>query len=274
MVITDLDGTLIRSDRTFANADLNTLVALGREGVVRVVATGRSLYSARMVLEPEFPIDYLIFSTGAGIFDWPQQRLLRKNALGASDVESAARVLASMDLPFMVHAAVPENHRFVYRRAPSGRVRGDFELRLERYLQYAAEWVEGAAPPLDAAQFVAITDAEDVHAYDELRRALPMLEVVRATSPLDGRSRWLEIFPSGVSKSHASNWLAERCGVSAEQTLGVGNDYNDEDLLAWAGVAFVVANAPDDLLNRHSSVPSNDDGGFSAAVDQWRRIIR
>ena len=104
MVITDLDGTLIRSDRTFANADLNTLVALGREGVVRVVATGRSLYSARMVLEPEFPIDYLIFSTGAGIFDWPQQRLLRKNALGASDVESAARVLASMDLPFMVHA--------------------------------------------------------------------------------------------------------------------------------------------------------------------------
>ncbi len=270
MVVTDLDGTLIRSDRTFADDDLEALRVLGSEGIVRVIATGRSLYSARLVLDPEFPIDYLIFSTGAGILEWQSQTLIRKNALHAQEVAVAARVLASMDLPFMVHAPVPENHQFVYRRAPSGQSRGDFELRLERYLDYAAEWLEGTAPPAEAAQLVAIADADDADAFDALRRAVPCLEVVRATSPLDGCSRWLEIFPAGVSKSHAADWLAKRCGVAVEHTLGVGNDYNDEDLLRWAGTAFVVANAPADLLSRHPNVPSNDRGGFSAAVRRWR----
>ena len=76
MVVTDLDGTLIRSDRTFADDDLEALRVLGSEGIVRVIATGRSLYSARLVLDPEFPIDYLIFSTGAGILEWQSQTLI------------------------------------------------------------------------------------------------------------------------------------------------------------------------------------------------------
>ena len=44
LFVTDLDGTLLRSDRTFAADDLAALRRLGECGVVRVVATGRSLF--------------------------------------------------------------------------------------------------------------------------------------------------------------------------------------------------------------------------------------
>lgn len=269
MVITDLDGTLLRSDRTFSEDDLDALEALGRKGVVRVIATGRSLFSARMVLSQTFPIDYLIFSTGAGIFDWQRESLIRRNALLGSEVNVAAEVLERMDLPFMVHGRVPDSHRFVYRRARSGLPRGDFELRVARYAQYASEWLPGQAPPRDAAQIVAIADEADADAFERLRTALPTLEVVRATSPLDGHSRWLEVFPAGVSKSHAAAWLSRRCGAKAQAAVAIGNDYNDEDMLDWAGTAFVVGNAPAELLSRHSNVPSNDECGFSVAVAKW-----
>ena len=60
--------------------------------------------------------------------------------------------------------------------------------------------------------------------------------VIKATSPLDGESVWIEIFPPMVSKSLAVQWLIDNIGFSMKNVCAVGNDYNDEDFtpLGWA----------------------------------------
>lgn len=269
MVVTDLDGTLMRSDRTVGPRDLETLDALGRAGVVRVVATGRSLYSAQLALEADFPIDYLIFSTGAGVVDWASKSLLTRAALDERSIDTAVAAIEAIGLGFMLHAAVPDNHHFLYRRPSKRDTVADFERRLERYKEYAEVWAQGAPAPVQASQLVAIAHETHNEAFPALVEALPELKVVRATSPFDGRSRWLEIFPAGVSKAHAAAWVALRCGVLRGRTVSVGNDYNDEDLLDWTASAFVVANAPEDLRDRYQNVRSNDEHGFTAAVEAW-----
>jgi hydroxymethylpyrimidine pyrophosphatase-like HAD family hydrolase len=66
LFVTDLDGTLLRSDRTFAQSDLKALHRLGELHIIRVIATGRSIFSFNTVVDSALPIDYVIFSTGAG----------------------------------------------------------------------------------------------------------------------------------------------------------------------------------------------------------------
>ena len=105
--------------------------------------------------------------------------------------------------------------------------------------------------------------------YETIRRALPDYSVIRATSPLDGRSTWIEIFPSRTSKSGAIQWLAREFDAEPQDTLCLGNDYNDLDMLEWARTSFVVANAPADLRRRFDTVASNDENGFSDAVGRW-----
>jgi hypothetical protein len=61
---TDLDGTLLNGDGSLSSVNQQALHHLADQGVLRVAATGRSLYSARKVLDPAFPIDVLIFSSG------------------------------------------------------------------------------------------------------------------------------------------------------------------------------------------------------------------
>jgi len=46
----------------------------------------------------------------------------------------------------------------------------------------------------------------------------------------------------------------------------VGNDYNDLDLLEWAGKSYVVENAPTDLKARFPAVASNNHGGVAEAA--------
>ena len=56
LVVTDLDGTLLDSASRLGGANRRSLEGLARNGTVRAVATGRSLYSARTVMPADFPV--------------------------------------------------------------------------------------------------------------------------------------------------------------------------------------------------------------------------
>ena len=65
------------------------------------------------------------------------------------------------------------------------------------------------------------------------------------------------MFSREVSKSPAAAWLAARHGIPRGGVCAVGNDYNDRDLLEWAGASYVVANAAAVLSARHDDVAAS-----------------
>jgi hypothetical protein len=271
MVVTDLDGTLFQRDRRASSRNLQVLEELGRDGVLRVIATGRNLYSARKVLADSFPVDYLLFSSGAGIMEWPGQRLLRAVSMNGDQVEHTLALLAGRELDFMLHRPIPENHHFSYFRR-SALQNPDFEARLAVYAEFAVPADIARPPEGPACQFVVVEPPDrEPSAYHDLRARLPGLTVIRSTSPLDGRSRWIEIFSPQVSKSLAAAWLARERKIERDEVLAVGNDYNDLDLLEWAPKACLVGGSPPELGERFAVISGNGDADFAAAVDAWRK---
>jgi hydroxymethylpyrimidine pyrophosphatase-like HAD family hydrolase len=184
-----------------------------------------------------------------------------------AQLRGALDALLARDLDFMVHFGVPENHHFVYRRAARAAAPNqDFERRCERYRDFARPWDGVELAGVAISQLLAVEPPGRASHYEALARELSHLNVVLTTSPLDHRSRWIEIFPPAASKSLASEWIRERHAVAREAVVAVGNDYNDRDLLDWAGRAHVVANAPPALRARYAVVASHDRGGFAEAV--------
>lgn len=55
-----------------------------QHNVVRVAVTGRSLYAVRKVIAPKYPLDYVVFSSGAGVMCWRTQKLLEEHNIGPS----------------------------------------------------------------------------------------------------------------------------------------------------------------------------------------------
>lgn len=268
LVITDLDGTLLQTNRKFSPTDIATLEELGRNHTLRLIATGRSLYSAKDVIPPDFPIDYLIFSSGAGIVDWASQRILISYHLSEDEISTAIELLVAHHLDFMVHKPIPDNHYFWYHR--QNHENPDFLRRYRRYQAFASPLTVPNFTVKKACQLLAIDPRQGPHShYEHIKHRLPMLKVIRSTSPLDGASTWIEIFPKSVSKSLAGLWLARKYAIPQTDVLALGNDYNDLDLLDWAGTSFVVSNAPVELQRRYKTVKSNNNNGFTDAVNTW-----
>ena len=264
LVVTDLDGTLLDSASRLGDANRGALEALGRNGTVRAVATGRSLHSARTVMPADFPIDYLVFSSGAGIVSWADGRLLRSRAMAPPVVSGLVARLRTLALDFMVHHAVPDTHCFHFFRSTCGNT--DFEHRIERYSRFSRRLGDGAPKGVEVSQLLVVEPPGSASCLDLLAREFEDVHVVRTTSPLDHASTWIELFPIGVSKSHAADWIRTRHGIGRARTIAVGNDYNDLDMLKWADRACVVSNAPASMRAQFEVVRSNDDDGFTDAV--------
>ncbi|MCP4117347.1 MAG: HAD-IIB family hydrolase [Desulfobacteraceae bacterium] len=280
MFITDLDGTLLRDDKRLADSDISALEALGARGITRVVATGRSWDSFREIMEKlgfmgpgrVLPVDYVIFSTGAGIMAFPQADLIQQYALDPSEVDRITTYFEGQGLDYMVHKPIPRTREFVFRS--HGRSNPDFWSRIELYRHCASVMEPGKINGFGrATQVLAIVPKNEAPGVvSRARQALTGLSVIKATSPLDNRSVWIEVFPRSVSKSQAASWLGKRLGADPANVVALGNDYNDLDLLDWAGYGFVVDNAPADLKSRFRTVCSNNRCGVARAIfEVWGR---
>jgi hydroxymethylpyrimidine pyrophosphatase-like HAD family hydrolase len=55
-------------------------------------------------------------------------------------------------------------------------------------------------------------------------------------------------------------------GIDVDQTLGIGNDYNDFDLLETTRHSFLTDNSPEKIKHRYPLVPSNEQDAFAVLV--------
>jgi len=279
MFVTDFDGTLLRDDKTIDPEDLHTLATLRAGHTITAIATGRSLFSFHRALEGmglsrgDLPVDYLIFSTGAGIYSLQRESTILSHALSKTDIRKITAYFNRREFDYMVHKAIPDTSYFLFKS--HGKPNLDFDHRIQLYPSFGRH-LEGDADLFESATEV-LSIVPGGMSMDEvavLQRDLREFSVIPATSPLDHQSTWIEVFHRAVSKSRSVAWLARRLGISRDKVVSVGNDYNDLDLLEWSGAGFLVENGPDDMKSRFRGVGSNNACGVSQAVRSAGLVCR
>ncbi len=269
-IVTDFDGTLYHREWGVSPEDRETLLELGNRGVLRCIATGRSHYALMRAITPDFPIDYLLFSSGAGIMDFRTGSIIWSTSLSRGETGELSSLFISLGYDFMIHLPIPENHRFYYH--DSGRGNPDFLRRISLYADCAVPLDSSIPVPYDgeSAQFL-IVEPSDARVHTDLASRLENYTVIRTTSPLDKASVWVEVFPRTVSKSQCAERLMRKVGMDSgsHPVLALGNDWNDEDLLEWAETSFIAPGAPEELAARFPTIPGGPVGFFSRAVRSW-----
>lgn len=269
MVVTDLDGTLLRDDKSIAPQEFQTFEKLGELGVIRVAATGRSLHSVRAVIPPNFPFDFIVFSTGSGVFDCKTETILHENTLNTNQIKYVMQIFTAENLDFTIHFPIPENHCFFYQQPNLNNI--GFNAYKAFYGKYAHQITDKNPPINKACQLLAIMDF-DLERFSRISSHLIDYKVIRTTSPIDHTMIWMEVFPKNVSKGDAVHWLCNRVNIHKSEILAIGNDFNDIDVLDYAGHARLVENGHPELHHRYQLVASNNANGVTKAIKELIEI--
>ena len=258
----DIDGTLLNDNKQVSKVDLETLHSLKRPNIVRIAATGRNCYSVQKILEPDFPVDYVVFSSGAGIMEWNTKRILYTKHIGKTDIERVIQLIKPHNLNFTVHLPIPNNHHMLLFNT---------HAEPEDLIAYTAFYKEFVKPltinnlPEKATQIIVLLNSH-VHLFHHFQQQLLPLKSILTTSPVNHKSMWMEVFNPDVSKSKGVEWLINHLQLTDPYVFAIGNDYNDLDLLNFAHSSFAVSNAPQELKEKFQVTKSNNENGFTKAI--------
>ena len=276
LVAIDMDGTLLP---TFAQAmsrrTLQALRAAQEAGITVAIATGRrTAYTAPLLdglgLRADTP---LITSNGAVI------RTLGGEPIDRCHLEArVARGLCGLLRPF---GAVV----FTFDKVGRG------ELVLENMEQAhgrIAMWVEANRNAIEVVKPLerALADGEDpiqgmvTGTLGKMREAEEALkasewsgscECIRTEYPARDLSI-LDLMPLGVTKGWALERLAARLGVDRRETMAIGDNWNDVDMLEWAGQGVMMGNAAVELrtmakMRGWQQAPPNDEDGVAVVLE-------
>jgi hydroxymethylpyrimidine pyrophosphatase-like HAD family hydrolase len=147
---------------------------------------------------------------------------------------------------------------------------------IQRWLEKNIQFIEFVVPIEDALV------ADPVQAMfcgptARMHEALSCLEtsglrkhitVLRTEYPLRDLSI-VDVLNHDSSKGHAVERWARHRGIAREQVMAIGDNYNDVEMLAFAGLPFIMGNASEELRSRGWPVTlSNDENGVAAAIEQ------
>jgi Cof subfamily protein (haloacid dehalogenase superfamily) len=168
--------------------------------------------------------------------------------------------------------------------------RGDLVLEdLEQAHGRIAMWVETNRNSIEVVKplELALADGNDpiqgmgAGSIDQMRRAEEALKAsewgtqcgfARTVYPARDLSI-LDLLPVGVSKGWALERLAARLGIDRKETMAIGDNWNDLQMLEWAGQGIVMANAALELRTLAKTrgwkqAPSNDDDGVAVILEK------
>ncbi|WP_275003251.1 HAD family hydrolase [Promicromonospora iranensis] len=231
LVALDIDGTLVGEDRAIPPATGHAVAEAGAAGHHLVLATGRSTVGLLPVARALdiFP-GWAVASSGSVILrlDLGTRAGYVVEDAHTFDVEPLVR-LARESAPDLMIAV--EELGWGYRtsaRLPDGSLNGPQRLvALEEVWSRPTTRVILRGPRAT-----------------ELAGAVRALGLTATRSGPDS----VDVTPFGLSKATALEKVRERLGVARGNTVAVGDNYNDIDMLRWAARSVAMGHAPPDLL--------------------------
>ena len=281
LIAVDVDGTLLRSDRTIS---ARTRAALGgaiARGAHLVVATGRRRRSATPILKELDLPHVLVASQGAAV--WHDDELIFHRHL---PTESAKIALETIRRHALASALLGNAQReeVIW-------VDGDWRAnpRLAHYLERNQPFLRplaAAAFAHDPLEYILMESAERLERLVEDltgHHALPKIDPPAEPWPVLAAPLWRVIFSRGqftagaaveivgptTSKAAALQFLCDRLGITPAQVIAFGDNVNDVEMLEFAGLGVAMGNATDDARAAARKIaPSNDEDGIAAVLEE------
>jgi len=243
LAVFDVDGTILDDEHRLPDRVLEGLHRMIGRGIIVALATGRTLEMVRDIAVTINPAMPLILLNGAWIHDLQSGEDWLAMNLEVTTARKIVGLLKEWDYEVIVQKGVPEAHHFYYdsfnedNQERCNRIRrNEFRCRRIDDIMDVLHEDPGEITVLD-------TDERIRLCIEMLRKQNLKCKLTYSTSPFAKGYSWLEILNPQADKGYALEILAGKLGVERAEVLVAGDNYNDIEMIEWAGYGAAVSKA-------------------------------
>ena len=262
LIAIDLDGTLLKEDKTISQRNLEALHYAHAKGVKVVICTGRPYFAMKQFIESigfTSPDDYIITYNGGMVQKAADGEVLGSTTLSYNDILKWYERLEELELPFNL---IDEHYVYEPMEYPNGK--SSIYLTLSSNL------------PTQKVDYRTAFSSE--HSFNKcvvcikesyLNQQLAELEESFRTdySVVKSRPYLLEVMANNVTKGRALLQLGELLGISPCEMMTMGDQENDLSMIELAGISVAMGNAIPLVQEKATYISaSNEEDGVAQAI--------
>ncbi|MBP2622541.1 sugar-phosphatase [Streptococcus oricebi] len=262
LVAVDIDGTLLNNQKEITPQVFEAVQEAKAAGVKIVIATGRPIAGVEQLLA-ELKLNqegnYVITFNGGLVQDTATGQELIKETLSYEDYLDLE--FLSRKLQVHMHAITKDGIYTANRDIGKYTI---YESNLVNMPVFYRTPEEMADKEIVKVMFIDEPDILDA-AIAKLPAELQEKYTLVKSAPF-----YLEVVKKSVHKGAAVLHLAEKLGLSIEETMAIGDEENDRAMLEVVGNPVVMENGREELKKIAKYITkSNDESGVAHAIREW-----
>jgi Cof subfamily protein (haloacid dehalogenase superfamily) len=271
LIAMDIDGTLLNSSAQVPEKNAQAVAEAASRGIEIVLVTGRRFDFARPIADALRCDLHLIVNNGALIKSkngQTHQRLLLPSETARQVLEATAEFRTSAGVVF---------DRPLERQVIFEKVDWD-DPRRGGYFRRNRAYIAEVSPLTDCLNGEDPIQVLYTGACGPIRSAMRQLAALPiaagftlALTEYESRDfSILDVLRLGVTKGVALKEWTQRRGIAREEVMAIGDNWNDREMLEFAGLPVVMANGVEELKSfGWKMTSSNDEGGVAEAINAY-----
>jgi Cof subfamily protein (haloacid dehalogenase superfamily) len=265
----DIDGTLLNPDFQISAPDLRAIRRAHAEGVETILATGRRHTFALPIAE-QLGFDLSLISSNGAITRSLSGETFHRDLLPLETCRKVCATMREFRGNTVLTFDIEQKGAIVLERME------ELTVSIRRWLEKNIAYINFVIPIEDALTGDDPVQAMFCGSMERMCQALEVLEaaevheeitILRTEYPHRNLSM-LDVINQGCSKGHALARWAKHRNILPSEIMAIGDNYNDVEMLAFAGMPFIMGNACEELRGKGWPVTSaNDQNGVAAAIE-------
>lgn len=263
LLVTDLDGTLLKDDKSISEENIKSIEYFKANGGKFTIVTGRvpaAFAGIEDIVKPNAPIGCI---NGGGIYDLDEKKLVWAEIAPPEILEFIAYIDKEMpDMSYQVNTA--ERIWFCKYNEAMHRIRD-----LSKVPDLRCHFSEINEPILKI--LFADMNTDNIVKVGQLLQNHPLMPKFEGVS---SEPIYYEVLPKGISKGVVIPKLCDMLGISIDRTIAVGDNNNDVTMLEVAGLGVAVANATENAKNAADKITvSNEESAIAKIIEELDKGI-
>ena len=269
LLAVDIDGTLLNPQFQISDVDLAALRRAHESGIEVVLVTGRR-HTFALPIAQMLGFDLWLISSNGAITRSLSGETFHRDLLPAQTCRTLCAAMTEFRGNTVLTFDTETKGAIVLEHMD------ELGASIQRWLEKNMNFIEFVIP-VEKSLVSDPVQAMFCGSIPRMHQALAALKacgleqeitVLRTEYPLRDLSI-VDVLNQGCSKGHALERWASYRGIGREQVMAIGDNYNDIEMLAFAGYPFIMGNASEELRGRGWPVTlPNDQSGIAAALER------
>jgi len=263
MICLDIDGTLLNSEHKISKKTKEVIGIAANEKQIPVILVSARMPKGILFLQRELNIDQpIICYSGALVMD-DKANILSNSGIAISDVIQVNNFVKEIG----VHMSLYKDDEWYIEELDEW-AKQESEItnispNVINFTELFNVWEKEKSGP---NKILCMGKPNDIKLLDAKIKSYHSNNL----NIYPSKPTYLEIMPNNVSKTSAIEILMRKFNIQKSEIIAVGDNYNDIDMIEFAGIGVAMGNAPDGVKQYADHITfSNDNDGVAEAIKKY-----